>query len=110
MVVVEIWHWLAYQGCFSVVAINSPDMKVGNLANPRSSPACFSGVFLEAALVIYERLVVSRGGDELPGGMGWCCRNQSHVFPVVLGECSLSLCVQSPWRLLMWVSHPGGTG
>ena len=73
--------------CFSVVAIGSPDMMVGNLANPRSSPACFFGVFLEAALVICERLVVLRDGDKLPGGMAWCCHNPSHLLPVDLAEC-----------------------
>ena len=83
MVVVEIQHWLAYQGCFNVVAIGSPDMMVGNLENPRSSPACFSGVFL----VICEHLVVWRGGEKVPGRMAWCCRKQSHLLSVGLAEC-----------------------
>ena len=73
--------------CFSVVAFGSPDIMVGNLANPRSSPACFSGVLLEAALVICERLVVLGSGDELPGGMAWCYHTQSHLLPMGLAEC-----------------------
>lgn len=73
--------------CFSVVGIGSPDMMVGNLANPRSSPACFFEVFLEAAFMVCELLVVLRGGDKLPGRMAWCCHNESHLLPVGLAEC-----------------------